>query len=180
VAWLPWHRQVQAIIAIERLGGHVQTEPVGPDSLRSIVGNEVMAGYDHVYGVSLLDTLVTDTGLVHLKGLTNLNALTLWSTHVTDTELTNSRHCRRDMKCLLNAPESDSSLTVTTGDSAMTARSVTTAGIGSDETEPANHHPKLQRGTPLMSLADASGCDRSEHAASTSALAEFCHRTPQR
>lgn len=86
VAWLPWQRQVQAITEIERLGGYVETVPVGPGWLQSIVGDEVMLGYDHVQHVFLENTQVNDAGLVHLKGLKTLQTLSL-SPQVTDAGL---------------------------------------------------------------------------------------------
>ena len=87
VAWLPWHRQVQAIAEIERLGGSVVIHPAGPDWLRSIVGDEVMTGYDHVVYVDLFDTQVADAGLVHLRRLKRFEMLDLSMTQVTDAGL---------------------------------------------------------------------------------------------
>jgi hypothetical protein len=86
-AWLPWHRQVESITEIKRLGGRVETVPVGPDWLRSIVSDEAMAGYDHMSAVYLPNTEVTDAGLVHIKGLTDLETLILNNTQVTDAGL---------------------------------------------------------------------------------------------
>jgi hypothetical protein len=115
VAWLPWHRQVQGIAEIDRLGGYVETMPVGPAWLRGIVGDEVMAGYDdvralHLAGTQLTNTglvkltvltkleyldlsqtLVTDAGLVHLVGLTKLRHLSFLGTQVTDTAVADIR-----------------------------------------------------------------------------------------
>lgn len=42
-----------------------------------------------VVGLSLKDSKVSDTDLVHLKGLTNLQMLDLWGTNVTDAGLVN-------------------------------------------------------------------------------------------
>jgi hypothetical protein len=69
------------------LGGWNLTAPVGPDWLRSIVGHEVMLGYDDVDFVYLSGTQVTDAVLVHLKDLTKLQSLHLSDTRVTDAGL---------------------------------------------------------------------------------------------
>lgn len=86
-AWLTWHRQVQAITEIERLGGAADLVPVGPDWLRMIVGDEVMTGYDRVTAVYLSNLGVTDADLVHIKGLTELERLVLNNLPVTDAGL---------------------------------------------------------------------------------------------
>lgn len=86
VAWSSLHRQVQAIAEIERLGGWIEGERVGPDWLREIVGDEVMLVDDNV-NVSLSNTSITDAGLVHLSELTNLQELWLDGTQVTDAGL---------------------------------------------------------------------------------------------
>ena len=84
-AWLPWHRQVQAITEIERLGGYVSPDLSVPDWLPGIVGDELIGGG---YVVNLRDTQVTDAGLVHLKELTaKLQFLNLSDTGVTDAGL---------------------------------------------------------------------------------------------
>ena len=95
LAWWPWYRQTQAIAAIERLGGFVGTEPVGPVWLRNVVGDEVMAGYDDVQAVSLFRrSHVTVAGLVHLEGLTNLQSLT-HSLQFTDAGLSHLKRLTR-------------------------------------------------------------------------------------
>jgi hypothetical protein len=55
--------------------------------LRSIVGDEVMAGFDDVHTVYLNNANVTDGRLEHLKGLTKLEWLWLDGTRVTDSGL---------------------------------------------------------------------------------------------
>ena len=103
VALLPWQRRVQAITGIERLGGDVETMPVGPDWLRNIVGDEVMLGYDDVYHVTFEDVQVADTGLVHVKGLTELQALGL-SPKMTDAGLVHLKGLT-DLKALGLSPK---------------------------------------------------------------------------
>jgi Leucine-rich repeat (LRR) protein len=87
VAWLPWHRQVQAIAEIERLGGFIETERAGPDWLRNFVDDEGMVGFDRVVNVGLSGTQITEFGLVQLGGLTELQTLRLEGTQVTDAGL---------------------------------------------------------------------------------------------
>ena len=62
-------KQKAAIIEIEKLGGKVTKEQ-----------------YDHIR-VDYSNTRVTDAGLVHLKGLTQLQSLYLWNTQVADAGL---------------------------------------------------------------------------------------------
>ena len=86
LALRPWYHQKQVIAEIERFGGDCESEPVGPEWLRRIVGDEVMAGFGDVLVVSLGNTHITDAELVHLKGLTKLQELSLGS-NVTDAGL---------------------------------------------------------------------------------------------
>ena len=88
LAWWPWHRQMQFLAKVDRLGGSVRTKPVGPEWLRSIVGKEVMAGFDDVERLNLFATQITDAELAILKRLTKLKDLTL-SSNVTDDVLVN-------------------------------------------------------------------------------------------
>ncbi len=62
--------QEQAIAAIKKLGGKVKIDEKSPG--RPVI--ELRLSY----------TKITDAGLVHLKGLTNLKTLWLFSTKVTD------------------------------------------------------------------------------------------------
>jgi hypothetical protein len=66
----------KAATAIEELGGWVEFRPASGDDL---------SGY--VTGVQLGDTQVTDTGLAHLRGLTQLRWLYLHNTQVSDAGL---------------------------------------------------------------------------------------------
>jgi hypothetical protein len=92
LAWWRWDRQVQALAEIRRLGGGAISKPVG----RSFVGDEVMAGYDHVDDVYLSHVYsdekiphVTDAELVHLRELTRVRKLNLCGSEITDAGLTN-------------------------------------------------------------------------------------------
>ena len=92
---------------IERLGGSVESEPVGPKWLYELVGDENMRMFNEVVEVrlsaqatdatlsqmirlnsltlvSVVNSPVTDAGLTHLKGMTNLRVLCLNYTQVTD------------------------------------------------------------------------------------------------
>jgi hypothetical protein len=63
-------------------------EPVGPDWLRKLLGENFFSEVDAVF---FDDAPVTDAGLVNLKALTHLHDLTLWSPNVTDAGLVNLR-----------------------------------------------------------------------------------------
>ena len=82
-----WSRQMQVLTEIERVGGEVKSEPVGPDWLRRFVGEEVMAGYDRVVLVNLDGSAVTDVRWAYLEWLTHLEELYLDRTQVTDADL---------------------------------------------------------------------------------------------
>jgi hypothetical protein len=91
-------RQREAVDAIEKVGGAVfydyefdsagvptpGVEPSSPKWLRSVLGDDFFA---NVVSVVLDSTEVTDAGLEHLWGLTQLHTLSLHSTHVTDAGL---------------------------------------------------------------------------------------------
>ena len=84
-AWFGWKldetRREQVVVAeFEKLGGGVlHHEMKGPDWLAW--------HFRKVQAMGLIDTQVTDAGLVHLKGLTNLEVLSLEGTQVTDAGL---------------------------------------------------------------------------------------------
>lgn len=106
-----YQQQIALIDRIWQINGMVQTEPVGPDWLRNIVGELRMRGFDDVVMIYLdkhqvsddllvdlakqtnlkelllIDVQVADAALTQLKGLTHLEALRLTRTHVTDAGL---------------------------------------------------------------------------------------------
>ena len=85
--------QREAVKAIEELGGMVYCEPASGGMIRnrSGLGREV-AGGRLVWGRSgYRETQVTDAGLVHLRGLTQLRLLYLNNTQVTDAGLAHLR-----------------------------------------------------------------------------------------
>ena len=82
-------RQRQAATAIEKLGGTVTWNDVAskrPAWLRSLLGSDF---FDSVEIVVLNNAQVTDAGLEHLRGLSQLQELFLANTKVTDTGLEN-------------------------------------------------------------------------------------------
>jgi len=100
-----------AIAEIEKLGSRLSFDEESPD--RAIIevyfsGTEVTdAGLEHVEGLTelqLLDlhgTQVTDAGLEHLKGLTSLKELDLSATQVTDAGLAEHLNGLTNLKRLL-------------------------------------------------------------------------------
>jgi Leucine-rich repeat (LRR) protein len=110
---VPAYQQFILIQDIDRLGGSVQTSPVGPSWLHQLLVDESLTMFEKVVKVELdrkkaadgtlrqmsgltslrvlyLDnTQVTDAGLIHLQGMADLQALWLNQTQVTDTGLAN-------------------------------------------------------------------------------------------
>ncbi len=84
---LPKFLQQMAIRQVERLGGSVGTNPVGPEWLRSRVGRIFPIFFVEVLRVDLRGTEADDATLVHLKGFPRLYHLRLSGTRVTDTGL---------------------------------------------------------------------------------------------
>ena len=98
----PTPTQAEAIAAIEKLGGSVRVDLKKPGKpviavsfyrTNTKVSKVTDAGLVHLKGLTELQTLqlantkVTDAGLVHLKGLTKLQKLELYNTKVTDAGL---------------------------------------------------------------------------------------------
>ncbi len=89
--------QAKAIAEIEKLGGKVTVDKKSPDkpAIRvDLQGSEVTdAGLEHLKGLTELQTLdlwrtkLTGAGLVHLRGLTKLQLLEMSETKVTDAGL---------------------------------------------------------------------------------------------
>jgi hypothetical protein len=103
--WMPYQRKREqcqreqpAVREIERMGGSVKKEWLGTvvevifTSQRarrdvSDAGLEHLKGLTNLRGLAFGYTQVSDAGIEHLKGLTNLRALSLGSTQVTDAGL---------------------------------------------------------------------------------------------
>ena len=78
-------REREAATAIEKLGETVEwSKPSGPQWLRSLLGNDI---FSSVTGVNLTNTQISDAGWEHLKGLSQLQTLYLGDTKVTDAGL---------------------------------------------------------------------------------------------
>ena len=101
--WWPWHRNAAAVRMVQRCGGTVETTTVGPQWLRSLLGQrggfllervgptcdfvysgrladadlEALDGSSELRDLNLGDTGVTDSGLAHLKNLNGLRTLSL-------------------------------------------------------------------------------------------------------
>ena len=104
-------RREREVVAIEKLGGRVfWSEPSGPPWLRRLLGDglfitvegvglgrtkvtdawlDTLKGLNELQRLSLDDTEVTDAGLEYLKGLNQLQWLYLDETKVTDAGLEN-------------------------------------------------------------------------------------------
>ena len=87
--------RAEALAAIKKLGGKVTEEGTPPRMSISFFGTQVTdAGLEHLKGLTDLESLdlrltkVTDAGLEHLKGLTSLTSLNLdLVTQITDAGL---------------------------------------------------------------------------------------------
>ena len=79
--------------ALERLKEHLEKLPnlegldLGDNTQITDAGLKHIGGLTNLKMLGLQQTQITDTGLVHLKGLTNLETLQLGSTQVTDAGL---------------------------------------------------------------------------------------------
>ncbi len=83
-------KQRKAVEAIQRLGGSVEYDRHMPSLtwLRCWLGNDF---FDEVETVDVLNIQITDAGLEHLDGLTNLKRLSLDGTRITDGGLEHFR-----------------------------------------------------------------------------------------
>ena len=91
MVWWPYYHEQRVIAEIERLGGETRTTVVRPFWIPEAVDDEYLKVFQRVYVVNLNDTQVTDAGLEHLRGLTNLVWLWLNNTPVTDAGLEHLR-----------------------------------------------------------------------------------------
>jgi hypothetical protein len=85
--WWPWHREQVAMRMVQRSHGHLHTETVGPQWLQSLLGRRGGFLLERVDGVRLYGPWVTDTDLVPLGNLKELQSLDLSASQVTDTGL---------------------------------------------------------------------------------------------
>jgi len=81
------YRRHIAIKEIERLGGGIVTEHVGPEWLRSWVDNRRIRSLYKVTSVGLFDSRITDASLVYLNELPEVQAIDLEHTPITDDGL---------------------------------------------------------------------------------------------
>ena len=81
--WYGWHQEQEATTWIRHSGGFVDYERI-PTSQFEILPNSLWPFYARITDVVLSGTDVTDSELVHLKDLTQLEHLYLNNTQVTD------------------------------------------------------------------------------------------------
>ncbi|MBT6483106.1 MAG: hypothetical protein HOK71_00365 [Planctomycetaceae bacterium] len=81
VAW-PAYKRHRAIQEIERVGGSVRRQDVGPQWLQKLGFS-----FERVVQVNLHDTSITDDGLRNLSSLTNFRWLVLDRTRISDDGL---------------------------------------------------------------------------------------------
>ncbi|MFN0053948.1 MAG: hypothetical protein ACKV0T_17355 [Planctomycetales bacterium] len=84
---LPIYRQRVAIREFERLGGFVELQNGGPVWLRRVVGDRWMTPFQEVVHVGLGGSQVTDSNLIHLEQMPNLEWLVLTDTQISDPGL---------------------------------------------------------------------------------------------
>jgi hypothetical protein len=86
--WWPWHRDAAAFRMVHLCGGTMQTTTVGPQWLRNLLGKRGGFLLDRAGPVcDLSHSLVTDSDLPALNGLSELQKLRLVKTAVTDVGL---------------------------------------------------------------------------------------------
>jgi hypothetical protein len=99
--WWLWSQQMQVLTEIERVGGKIKSEPVGPDWLRNFVGEDAMAGYDRIVFVNFDGSAATDVRWSYLGRLSHLEELYLDRTQVTDTDMVHFRKLKKLRKLSL-------------------------------------------------------------------------------
>lgn len=81
---VPAYRQHQAIVAIQRLGGQVNTKSRGPTWVRNLIGDERMEPIDEVTSFSLGGTTIHDADLAALSVLTRVRRITIYSAQIAE------------------------------------------------------------------------------------------------
>jgi len=84
--WYPWHREQAAVKMVRRCGGFLNMKTIGPHWLQTLLGREGGFLLERVDKVHLgnMRLTVTDTDVVAVDGLAQLQSLDLGSTQVTD------------------------------------------------------------------------------------------------
>ena len=92
--WLPYHREQVAVRELERMGGVVYTYwsgpewiAFGPDWMHEIVNAGWLSWFDRVNGFVFTHSAITDEGLKHLSGLSDIDTLYLDNTQISDEGL---------------------------------------------------------------------------------------------
>jgi len=97
--WYPWHREQAAMQMVQRVGGRLWTETVGPQWLQRLLGRRAGFLLIRVKAVTLdsisAQVTITDADLTTLDGLSRLRQLYFWQTPVTDTGLAHLRNLKR-------------------------------------------------------------------------------------
>ncbi len=91
MVWLPYHQEQRAIAEIERHGGQFLSAVIRPAWIPSAVDVEYLEVFERVTEIYLYDTTVSNLGLEHLRGMTNLLGLALDNTQVGDGGLEHLR-----------------------------------------------------------------------------------------
>ncbi|MBC7819692.1 MAG: hypothetical protein IAG10_22650 [Planctomycetaceae bacterium] len=84
--YLPYQRERQLALEIQRSGGFAEFEFLGPDWIPTGI-QTLLPFWNHITSVDFSRTPVTGAGLEPLKRLTNLNGLNLSNTQITDADL---------------------------------------------------------------------------------------------
>ena len=102
--WMPYQRERRIAQKIEALGGYVVFKFAGPYWIPQSMWDRATL-FNRVLGLDLYDDRITDAGMEHVKGLTNLIIVDLRSTQVTDSGLEhlkgrNRSHLGEERGCL--------------------------------------------------------------------------------